>query len=568
MTESKIQLAGVQLASSSTSPTSSGAQTPAYSDRDKDSNSTAPTSPGPSSPAELASLADTLRETSVKLGFGTRAIHVGSEPDSVTGAVIPAISLSTTFAQKAPGEHSGYEYSRSDNPNRRALETALASVEEGGREALAFASGSAALATVVQSLQYLKTPGGPAHQPIHVLSINDVYGGTYRYLKRVASEVQGLDVTFVDMEVVDEKTISEGIKDNTKLILVETPTNPTLKLVSIPLISRIAHSHPAHPILMVDNTFASPYYQNPLMLGADLVLHSLTKYVNGHSDVVMGAVILPSAESEHLLDVDSTLSGVERPVPHPSPDHLANYFKTLRFMQNALGAVPSAYDSWLAQRGLKTLHLRMKAHGRNALAVGNGVREWVKEQRREKGRAGVEVAIGYAGLAPEDAEEGVKEDEVSAYRRQVVKKRHGVAWDNLASHAKRWVEDEIRPHQELSLYRAGKLASFSSSSNSSSPPPLGFPYTGMLTLTLPTYGHALTFLTSSKLFTLAESLGGVESLAEHPASMTHAGIPVEERRASGIADGLIRLSVGVEDEIDLVNDVKVALEKAFEVNGW
>jgi len=494
--------------------------------------STAPTSPATSSPGEPS-------EPST-YAFGTRAIHVGSEPDKATGAVIPPISLSTTFAQSAPGVHLGFEYSRSDNPNRRALEQSLASLEEGGEEALAFSSGSAALATVVQSLQFFKkeTP----HAPIHLLAVNDVYGGTYRYLKRVGNEVQGLEVTFIDMETADEDAIAAAIRPDTKLILVETPTNPTLKVVSIPLISRIAHTHPAQPFLMVDNTFASPFYQNPIMAGADLVLHSLTKYVNGHSDVVMGAVIHPGTSGAHLAATPVT--GLHRPVAHPSPKALAHFYETLRFMQNALGAVPSAYDSWLAQRGIKTLHLRMKTHGANALAVARGVQALVAE-------TGAAVQIGYAGLpaAPHDA---------------VQSRRHRIAWEQLARPARKFVAEEIRPLQELDALKAGRPLP---AAGADVPPPAGFPYTGMVTVTLPTYNHALTFLTSLKLFTLAESLGGVESLAEHPASMTHAGIPAAERRASGVEDGLVRLSVGVEDGADLVADVRSALAKSFKVNG-
>ncbi|KAH6892777.1 cystathionine gamma-lyase [Coprinopsis sp. MPI-PUGE-AT-0042] len=541
-------MASSTITSSSSSPLTSGINTPAVS---SSVNSTAPTSPA-SSTVDLSA-----PSSSKERGFGTRAIHVGSEPDPVTGAVIPPISLSTTFAQKEPGVHSGFEYSRSDNPNRRALEQSLASIEEGGSEALAFASGSAALATVVQSLQYLKKD--PAHQKIHVLSINDVYGGTYRYLKRVANEVSGLDVTFVAMEDATEETILAGIQDDTKLVLVETPTNPTLKLVSIPLLSRLTHSHPAQPLLMVDNTFASPFYQNPLMLGADLVLHSLTKYVNGHSDVVMGAVILPSTEGEHLQN-QIVVEGQESAVPHPSSQHLDHYYKTLRFMQNALGAVPSAYDSWLAQRGLKTLHLRMKAHGSNALAVARTVREWTNAPRAS-GHKNVEVKIGYAGLPAEEDEALAERDAETQERNALQRRRHELAWRMLSRPAKKWVEEEVRPLQAYALQST-------SASVSSSPPPLGFPYTGMVTVTLPTYAHAVTFLTSLKLFTLAESLGGVESLAEHPASMTHAGIPAEERRKSGVDDGLVRLSVGVEDKSDLVEDVKDALTRSFQVNGW
>ncbi|TFY52068.1 hypothetical protein EVG20_g10721, partial [Dentipellis fragilis] len=301
-------------------------------------------------------------------GFGTRAIHVGSEANAETGAVIPPISLSTTYKQDGVGNHKssrtsngvmawlvikalllldtwprslasirvyahGFEYSRSGNPNRNALERTLASLESGGAHALAFSSGSATTATVLSSL-------GPN---AHVVSVNDVYGGTFRYMTRIAKENQGVDTTFVDLENADEEEIRHAIRDNTKLIWIESPTNPTLRLIDIPRIVSIVRSHPSNPLVLVDNTFLSPFYSSPLLQGADIVVHSLTKYVNGHSDVVMGAAILPARH--------------------------AALTERLAFLQNAIGAVPSPYDSWLVQRGAKTLHLRMKAHGRNALRV-------------------------------------------------------------------------------------------------------------------------------------------------------------------------------------------------------
>ncbi|KAF8881772.1 Cys/Met metabolism PLP-dependent enzyme-domain-containing protein [Infundibulicybe gibba] len=349
-------------------------------------------------------------------GFGTRAIHVGSDPSEETGAVIPAISLSTTYKQSGVGIHKGFEYSRSGNPNRNALESTLASIESGGGHGIAFSSGSATTATVLQSL-------GPNS---HIVSVNDVYGGTFRYMTRVASENQGLETTFLDLENASDDTIISAIRGTQRsLIWIESPTNPTLRLIDISRIASIAHSHPSHPIVLVDNTFLSPFYSSPLLLGADVVMHSLTKYINGHSDVVMGAVILP-------------------------PHHSALAEK-LRFLQNASGAVPSAYDCWLAQRGAKTLHLRMKAHGVNALAVAKAL--------------------------------------------------------------------EKSPHVE----------------------------------------EAEKFLTSTRLFTLAESLGGVESLAEHPAQMTHGSIPAKEREILGIGENLVRLSVGVEEQEDLIRDVEQAL---------
>ncbi|EDR02942.1 uncharacterized protein LACBIDRAFT_191633 [Laccaria bicolor S238N-H82] len=396
-------------------------------------------------------------------GFGTRAIHVGSEPNVETGAVIPPISLSTTYKQEAVGVHKGYEYSRSANPNRNALEATLASLESGGAHALAFASGSATTATVLQSL-------GPN---AHIVSVNDVYGGTFRYMTRVANENQGLETTFVDLEHADEEAIRDAIRENTKLIWVESPTNPTLRLIDIPRLAQIARSHPSHPLLLVDNTFLSPFYASPLLLGADIVLHSITKYINGHSDVVMGALILPALETPALTRV----------------------YEKLRFLQNAIGAVPSAYDSWLAQRGAKTLHLRMKAHGENALLVARAL----------KASPHVEEVI-YPGLEGD--------------------KRNELAWRMLSPHAKN----------------------------------------GMISFRIKGgFEAAETFLTSTRLFTLAESLGGVESLAEHPARMTHGSVPERERELLGIGEGLVRLSVGVEDGEDLVRDVLQALEKAGEV---
>lgn len=445
-------------------------------------------------------------------GFNTLSVHVGSSPDPSTGAVIPAISLSTTYAQAAPGFHKGFEYSRSDNPNRNSLEKMLASIEKGGETALAFGSGSAATGVVVQAL------GSGAH----VLSVNDVYGGTYRYLKRVASEIQGLEVTLLDLENVDEENIRENIRENTKvrfvafrrhvpdeflirdflqLIWLESPTNPTLKLMDVARIAQIAHSHPSQPLLLVDNTFLSPFYSSPLLLGADIVLHSLTKYVNGHSDVVMGALILPPSSSEKQ-----------------------RAFKDkLRFLQNATGAVPSAYDSWLAQRGAKTLGLRMRQHGLSALKVAKLL----------KSHPLVEEVL-YPGLESN--------------------KRYDLAWKSLSAHAKRWIEEEVLL-RDLHHHH----------SSASEPPEGGFPFSGMISFRLPTHAHAVAFLTSTRLFTLAESLGGVESLAEHPASMTHAGIPKEEREALGITDGLVRLSVGIEDVEDLLDDVRQALEKSSRV---
>ncbi|PPQ73504.1 hypothetical protein CVT24_007650 [Panaeolus cyanescens] len=423
-------------------------------------------------------------------GFGTRAIHVGSEPNEETGAVIPPISLSTTYKQAAIGVHKGFEYSRSGNPNRNALEQTLASLEAGGAFGLAFASGSATTATVLQSL-------GPSS---HIVSVNDVYGGTFRYIRRVASENQGLEATFLDLELATDDEILSSIRENTKLIWIESPTNPTLRLIDIPRIAKLAHSHPSKPIVLVDNTFLSPFYSSPLLLGADVVMHSLTKYVNGHSDVVMGALILPP---HHAVLADK-----------------------LRFLQNAIGAVPSAYDSWLAQRGAKTLHLRMKQHGINALAVARAL-----QAEADVANGAVEEVI-YPGLPG---------------RTEASRKKNELAWKSLSPHARKFVIN----------------AGFVNESDPEKPPVNGFPFSGMISFRIRGgQTEANAFLTSTRLFTLAESLGGVESLAEHPAQMTHGSIPPADRALLGIGDNLVRLSVGVEEEEDLVEDVLQAVKAA------
>ncbi|KZT10403.1 uncharacterized protein LAESUDRAFT_721763 [Laetiporus sulphureus 93-53] len=429
------------------------------------------------SPSVLNGVAKTNGQAAVKPhldGFGTRAIHVGSEPNPDTGAVIPAISLSTTYKQDGVGNHKGFEYSRSGNPNRNALEATLGSLESGGAHALAFASGSSTTATVLQSL-------GPN---AHVISVNDVYGGTFRYMSRVAKENQGLETTFVDLENADDATILAAFRPNTKLIWIESPTNPTLRLIDIPRIVSLARSTPISPLVLVDNTFLSPFYSSPLLQGADIVMHSLTKYVNGHSDVVMGALILP--------------------------EHHSAVLAKLRFLQNAIGAIPSPYDCWLAQRGAKTLHLRMKAHGVNALAVAHALQRspYVEE-------------VIYPGLATHP--------------------RNELAYRSLSPHARRFVDDYVSSHDEDG----------------------GFPYGGMISFRIRGGAEeANRFLTATRLFTLAESLGGVESLAELPALMTHGSIPPAERALLGIGDNLIRLSVGVEEAEDLVADVEQALRIA------
>jgi len=313
--------------------------------------------------------------------------------------------------------------------------------------------------------------------------VNDVYGGTFRYLTRVAGETQGLETTFSDLENESDEVVLSQIRANTKLIWIESPTNPTLRVIDLARIIRLAHSHPSHPLVLVDNTFLSPFYSSPLLLGADLVVHSITKYINGHSDVVMGAVILPESH--------------------------AALAQRLRFLQNASGAVPSPFDCWLALRGAKTLPLRMKQHGLNALRVASFLQDspYVRH-------------VIYPGLANHP--------------------RHSTAVANLSPQALKFINGL-----------------------SSETTVEGVPYGGMVSFRIAgDEGAAERFLTKTRLFTLAESLGGVESLAELPAQMTHGSIPAAERKALGIGLDLIRLSVGVEDVEDLLDDIQQALRYA------
>ncbi|KAF2232314.1 cystathionine gamma-lyase-like protein [Viridothelium virens] len=385
--------------------------------------------------------------------FGTLAVHAGAPHDPVTGAVIESISLSTTFAQTSVGKPVGkHEYIRSSNPNRENFEAAVAALEH-ARFALAFASGSATTATILQSL----AAGS------HVVSVSDVYGGTHRYFTKVAS-AHGVQVTFSPSIEVDVEGL---IRPNeTKLIWIESPSNPTLSLVDIRAVARIAHQHGI--MVVVDNTFLSPYIQNPLDHGADIVVHSVTKYINGHSDVLMGAAAFNS------------------PTLHTR----------LSFLQNAIGAVPSAFDCWLAHRGLKTLHLRAREASRNGLAVAHAL-----------DASPHVIAVNYPGLA-------------SHPHRAIAQKQHrdGMGGGMLSFRLK-----------------GGKEA-------------------------------AERFCQATRIFTLAESLGGVESLVEVPGSMTHAGIPREQREAAGVFDDLVRVSCGVEDAEDLKADVLQALEKAVVVS--
>lgn len=380
--------------------------------------------------------------------FGTLAVHAGSPHDPVTGAVIETISLSTTFAQTSVGKPVGqYEYSRSANPNRDNFEKAVAALEH-AKYALAFSSGSATTAIILQSL----AAGS------HVISVSDVYGGTHRYFTQVA-KAHGVKVTFTPEIEVD---VREHITKETKLIWIETPSNPTLRLVDIRAVATQAHQHGI--MVVVDNTFLSPYVQNPLDLGADIVVHSVTKYINGHSDVVMGVAAFNSDAMKERLG----------------------------FLQNAIGAIPSAFDSWLAHRGLKTLHLRAREATVNATAVAKALEASPHV-----------IAVNYPGLD-------------SHPHRAIARKQHRNGM-------------------------GGGMLSFRIKGGSAG---------------------AERFCQMTKIFTLAESLGGVESLVEVPSSMTHAGIPKDSREAVGIYDDLVRISCGVEDAEDLKADVLQALEKA------
>jgi cystathionine beta-lyase/cystathionine gamma-synthase len=377
------------------------------------------------------------------LSIDTLAIHAGQPPDPVSGAVMTPIVLSSTFAQRAPGEHQGFEYSRSGNPTRRALETCLAAVE-GGTHGFAFASGSAATATLLHTLK----PGD------HILCGDDVYGGTFRLLDKVMTPM-GLSASLVDMS--DLARLREAVRPTTRMIWMETPTNPMLKVFDIAGVAEIARGIKAP--LVVDNTFATPILQRPLELGATVVVHSTTKYINGHSDVVGGAV------------VTSDLPMAER----------------LTFLQNALGAVPSPFDCYLVLRGLKTLAVRVRQQTMSASGIAERLSDHPKVER-----------VYYPGLTSHPA--------------------HALAARQMRG-----------PGAMISLIVSGGLPA------------------------------ATSMLSRLQIFACAESLGGVESLAEHPAIMTHASIPEAARHALGISDGLVRLSIGLEAESDLWADIERAL---------
>ena len=377
-------------------------------------------------------------------GIGTKAIHAGQSPDPSTGAVMVPIYATSTYAQASPGEHQGFEYSRSHNPTRFAYERCVAELES-GTHGYAFASGLAATSTVLELLD----------SGAHVICMDDVYGGTYRLFERVRRRSAGLDFSFVDLNDLD--AVKAALKPNTKMIWCETPTNPLLKLVDIRRLAEFAKANGL--LLAVDNTFSSPVLQRPLELGADIVMHSATKYLNGHSDIVGGMVVVK----------DAALA------------------EQMTFLQNAIGGVQGPFDSFLALRGLKTLHLRMKAHCENA--------QFIAEKL--------------------EAHPAVEK----------------VAYPGLASHPQHTLA-------KTQMHGFGGMVSVWLKG--------GFP-------------EAKRFMERLELFTCAESLGGVESLANHPAVMTHASIPEDRRNALGVTGNLVRLSVGVEDAIDLWSDIQQAL---------
>jgi cystathionine gamma-lyase len=381
-----------------------------------------------------------------RLAFSTRTIHAGQYPDPTTGAVMVPIYASSTYAQESPGVHKGYEYSRSQNPTRQAFERCIADLES-GTEGFAFASGMAAEATV---LDLLNTGD-------HVVVSDDVYGGTFRLFERVRKASAGLSFDFVDMS--DTANVERALRAETKMIWVETPTNPLLKLADLSAIAALAKKRGA--LAVADNTFASPFVQRPLEHGFDIVVHSTTKYLNGHSDVVSGCAVV--GENPELAE-------------------------RLRFLQNAVGAIAGPFDSFLALRGLKTLALRMERHCSNALKIAR----WFESRKGDVAR------VIYPGLESHP--------------------QHALAQKQMAA------------------------------------------FGGIVTVVLKRdLAGTNRMLERCRLFTLAESLGGVESLIEHPAIMTHASVPAEKRDALGISDSLVRLSCGVEDADDLIADLDQAL---------
>ena len=382
-----------------------------------------------------------------KQGFDTRAIHAGQEPDPTTGAIMTPIYTSSTYVQESPGVHKGYDYSRSINPTRKALEACVADLE-GSSYGYAFSSGMAACSTVLEVLD----------SGDHVIAMDDLYGGTYRLFEDVRKRSAGLEFTFSDLS--DFSTVESSIRNNTKMIWVETPTNPLLKIVDLKKIAKFAKEN--NLISVCDNTFCSPYIQNPLELGFDIVVHSATKYLNGHSDLIGGIVVCSNNKTE-LAD-------------------------QILYLQNAIGSIMNPFDSFLLLRSLKTLAVRMERHCENTMQIASFL----------------------------DSHEAIEK----------------VIYPGLQSH----------PQHDLAKKQMKR-------------------YGGMLTLILKGgLDSARLFLERTEIFSLAESLGGVESLIEHPAIMTHASIPPDVREEIGITDGLVRLSVGIESLDDLIQDLEVALK--------
>lgn len=387
-----------------------------------------------------------MKTDSKNMKFNTRAIHAGQSPDPTTGAIMTPVYLTSTYVQESPGVHKGWEYSRTHNPTRKAYEDCIASLES-GKYGFAFSSGCAATTTVM----HLLTSGD------HVIAMDDMYGGTFRLFDKVLRH-HGLEFSYTDLTKVEN--VEKSIKPNTKMIWIETPTNPTLKLADIKKISAIAAAK--NILVVVDNTFMSPYFQRPLELGANIVVHSATKYIGGHSDVVGGVA------------VTSDKAIAER----------------LQFLTNSMGGIQGAFDAFLALRSLKTLPLRMKAHAENGMKVANYLEKHPQVER-----------IIYPGL--------------------VSHPQHALAKEQMSGFG-----------GMITFFIKGGLPA------------------------------ARKFLESVEVFALAESLGGVESLIEHPAIMTHASVPAEQRKALGIDDSLIRLSVGVEDVDDLLQDLEQAFKNA------
>ncbi len=375
--------------------------------------------------------------------FATKAIHAGQEPDPSTGAIMTPIFQTATYVQEGLGEHKGFEYSRTSNPTRSALEACIAAIED-GKYGLAFASGMAAESAILSLLS----------SGDHIVSCDDLYGGSYRIFERVMRRYN-VETSYVPVGNV--AGYEQAIRPNTKMIWLETPTNPLLRLVDIRAIAEIAHRH--NLLVVVDNTFASPYFQQPLKLGADIVVHSTTKYINGHSDVVGGALVLNNEE----------------------------VYEAIKFYQNAAGGVPSPFDSWLTLRGIKTLAVRMRQHEENARAVATFLAE---HPRVEK-----------------------------------------VYYPGLPSH----------PDYELAKRQMSGFGGM-----------VSFQFRG-------TYADVAQIVRRFKVFSLAESLGGVESLVCHPASMTHGSIPKDIRESRGLTNTLLRLSVGIEDIEDIIGDLEQVL---------